>query len=95
MTKKWKAEASVEQAVTTKSIKLPKSLNDKLRQWCSAQRLSQQAVMTLALEQYFVRANPVSATSRHIVDLTGQTYGHLTVLGLVPREQWGASGGAW
>jgi hypothetical protein len=92
MTEKWKAEASVEQATVIKSMKLPKSLNDKLRQWCSAQHLSQQGVMILALEQYFARSNPVS---RHTVDLTGQTYGHLTVLGLVPREQWGASGGAW
>jgi hypothetical protein len=88
----WKAEASVEQATIIKSMKLPKGLNDKLRQWCSTQHLSQQGVMILALEQYFARSNPVS---QHIVDLTGQTYGHLTVLGLVPREQWGASGGAW
>jgi hypothetical protein len=84
MTEKWKAEASVEQATVIKSMKLPKSLNDKLRQWCSAQHLSQQGVMILALEQYFARSNPVS---RHTVDLTGQTYGHLTVFRTVGRER--------
>jgi hypothetical protein len=38
---------------------------------------------------------PAAKRGKPIIDLTGQKFGHLTVLSLVPREQWSSASAWW